>query len=160
MSVDAAPLTADPVEPTGVGRAVLHRLLLTVGPVLIALVIAGLILVAVGVDPLTYYGYVVERGLLSPTGVQQTLTRMAPMLFLAAGLIVAFRAGIWNLGVDGQFLLGAVTAAASAPLLADVLPVWMAVVIAFVLATAVAMSGRWFRRCSRPITASTRSSRR
>ena len=41
-------------------------------------------------------------------GLQATLTRMAPLLLLAAGLIVAFRAGIWNLGGDGQFLLGAV----------------------------------------------------
>ena len=56
-----------------------------------------------------------QRGLLSPLGIQQTLTRMAPLLFIAAGLIVAFRAGMWNLGGDGQFLLGAVTAAASGP---------------------------------------------
>ena len=53
-----------------------------------------------------------QRGLLSGLGLEQTLTRMAPLLFLAAGLIVAFRAGIWNLGVDGQFLLGAVGSAA------------------------------------------------
>ena len=38
---------------------------------------------------------------------------MAPLLLLAASLIVAFRAGIWNLGGDGQFLLGAVAVAAS-----------------------------------------------
>lgn len=139
MSAEASTIAVDPEEPAGVGRAILHRILLTVGPILIALVIAGLILVAVGVDPLAYYGYVIERGLLSPTGVQQTLTRMAPMLFLAAGLIVAFRAGIWNLGVDGQFLLGAVMAAAAAPLLANTMPVWAAVVVAFVLATVVAM---------------------
>ena len=55
-------------------------------------------------------------GCSSSLGLQQTATRMAPLLFLAAGLIVAFRAGIWNLGVDGQFLLGAVAAAAFAPL--------------------------------------------
>ena len=44
---------------------------------------------------------------------------MAPLLLLAASLIVAFRAGIWNLGGDGQFLLGAVIVAAAAPALAD-----------------------------------------
>ena len=50
-----------------------------------------------------------QRGLLSPLGLQATLTRMAPLLLIAAGLIVAFRAGIWNLGGDGQFLLAAVS---------------------------------------------------
>jgi simple sugar transport system permease protein len=92
-----------------------------------------------GVNPLTYYQYVIERGLLSPTGIQQTLTRMAPLLMLAAGLIVAFRAGIWNLGGDGQFLLGSVAAAASGTWFITFLPPWMALLAAALVAAAVAM---------------------
>lgn len=121
------------------GGPIVHRLLVTIGPIIIALLIAGGILLVIGVNPVEYYGYVIQRGLLSPTGVQQTLTRMAPLLFIAAGLIVAFRAGIWNLGVDGQFLLGAVTAAASAPVLVTIMPNWLALTIAFFLAFIVAM---------------------
>jgi len=142
MSVEAtgpAEATAIDSTPAPAGGGVLHRLLMAIGPIFAALVLAGAILIAVGVDPLTYYGTVLERGLLSPLGIQQTLTRMAPLLFVAAGLIVAFRAGMWNLGGDGQFLLGAVIAAASAPLLVEVMPGWMALPIAFVLATVVAM---------------------
>jgi simple sugar transport system permease protein len=116
-----------------------RRLLMTIGPIFVSLVIAGVLLLFLGVDPLAYYGFVVERGVLSPLGLQQTLTRMAPLLFLAAGLIVAFRAGIWNLGGDGQFLLGAVSAAATAPLLIQVVPGWLAIVLCILLATAVAM---------------------
>jgi simple sugar transport system permease protein len=143
MSVDAAPI--ETTERTIVARSagmgkVVHRLMLTVGPVLAALTLAGLLLLALGVNPLAYYGYVIERGLLSPSGIQQTLTRMAPLLFLAAGLIVAFRAGIWNLGADGQFLLAAVTAAAAGPYLATIMPAWMAVVLAFLLSVLVAMA--------------------
>jgi general nucleoside transport system permease protein len=106
----------------------------SVGPIVAAVVLSGLILLAFGVDPIAYYGFVVKKGLLSPLGLQQTLTRMAPLLFLAAGLIVAFRAGIWNLGVDGQFLLGAVAAAALAPALIDSLPGWLLLLLGFVLA--------------------------
>ena len=40
---------------------------------------------------------------------------MAPLLLIACGLIVAFRAGIWNLGVDGQFLLAPAVIAAHRP---------------------------------------------
>lgn len=115
----------------------LRRLLTTLTPLLLALLLAGLLLLAVNVDPLKYYGYVIQRGLLSPSGIQQTLTRMAPLLFLAAGLILAFRAGIWNLGVDGQFLLGAVTAAAVAPVLSGSLPGWMVLFAAFSMAVLV-----------------------
>jgi len=143
MSIDSEihvrATSLDATSSAAARRDILHRLLMMFAPILIALVIAGGILLAVGVDPLEYYGYVLEKGLLSPLGIQQTLTRMAPLLFLAAGLIVAFRAGMWNLGGDGQFLLGAVTAAASAPVLAEVMPVWLALVCAFVIATAVAM---------------------
>lgn len=134
ISLDGKPDTA-----SAPGGALLHRILITLVPILVSLVLAGGVLLALGVDPLAYYGLVVERGLLSPLGLQQTLTRMAPLLFIAAGLIVAFRAGMWNLGGDGQFLLGAVSAAASAPLLVQVLPGWLALTVAIVLATLVAM---------------------
>src|ERR1700687_2330487 len=82
----------------------------------------GLILLVLGKDPLGYYGYVLQRSLLRWGGAQETLTRMAPLLLIAAGLIVAFRAGIWNLGGDGQFLLAAVVTAALAPALRAGLP--------------------------------------
>ena len=52
-----------------------------------------------------------ERGLLEWPGFQESIIRMAPLLLIAAGLIVAFRANLWNLGGDGQFLLGAAFAA-------------------------------------------------
>jgi general nucleoside transport system permease protein len=87
-------------------------------PVALALVVGGLILLVLGKDPLDYYGFVLQRSLLRWGGIQETVTRMAPLLLIAAGLIVAFRAGIWNLGGDGQFLLAAVASAALAPVLA------------------------------------------
>lgn len=136
------PAHATALEPTSKDaerRGLSHWLLITIAPILAALILAGAILLAVGVNPLTYYGFVIERGLLSPLGVQQTLTRMAPLLFLAAGLIVAFRAGMWNLGVDGQFLLGAVIAAASGPFLVHYMPVWLALLGAFLLGCAIAV---------------------
>ena len=39
---------------------------------------------------------------------------VAPLLLIAVGLIVVFKAGIWNLGMDGQFLLAAAVIAGSA----------------------------------------------
>ncbi|WP_196941854.1 putative B6 ABC transporter permease subunit 2 [Pseudooceanicola algae] len=99
---------------------------MSIGPVIVALLLSGLILLVMQVNPLEYYAYVFGRGLLSPTGVQATLTRMGPLLLIAASLIVAFRAGIWNLGGDAQFLMGAVLAAAWTPLLVSHVPVSVA----------------------------------
>ncbi|MCK0198930.1 ABC transporter permease [Ancylobacter sp. 6x-1] len=128
------------LAPGGRGGAWRERgrlVVMTLGPILGALVLSGLLLLVLGVDPLAYYGYVVERGLLSPYGVQATFTRMGPLLLIAAGLIVAFRAGIWNLGGDGQFLLSAVVVAALAPLLAPLMPVWLVLLAALLVGALV-----------------------
>lgn len=142
MTQEVAPAGAaapDLAAGQGARQAVARRLATTLGPILISLVLAGCLLLALGVNPLSYYGFVVQRGVLSGLGLQQTLTRMAPLLFIASGLIVAFRAGMWNLGGDGQFLLGAVIAAASATLMVPVMPVWLALVAACALSTLVAV---------------------
>jgi simple sugar transport system permease protein len=99
---------------------------LAVVPVLAALVLSGAVLWLLGTDPLEYYAYVARRGLLTPSGLQATVTRMAPLLLVASGLILAFRTGLWNLGSDGQFMLAATAAAVVAPPLAEVLPGWAA----------------------------------
>ena len=102
---------------TGIHSGRSAALLRVLIPVVMALIVGGLILTVLGKNPLDYYGYVLQRSLMRWGGAQETLTRMAPLLLIAAGLIVAFRAGIWNLGGDGQFLLAAVASAALAPAL-------------------------------------------
>ncbi|MDY0872625.1 putative B6 ABC transporter permease subunit 2 [Dongia rigui] len=106
-------------------------------PLLLALVAGGLVLVILGKDPLAYYFYVLDRGILSWGGLQETLTRMAPLLLIAAGLIVAFRAGIWNLGGDGQYLLAAVVTAALAPALIGFVPRGLTLILCMLAATLV-----------------------
>jgi ABC-type uncharacterized transport system permease subunit len=120
-----------------IGARFTATLLRVLIPVTLALVVGGLILLALGKDPLGYYGYVLERSLLRWGGAQETLTRMAPLLLIAAGLIVAFRAGIWNLGGDGQFLLAAVASAALAPVLGGILPRGPTLVVCMLAGTLV-----------------------
>ena len=99
-------------------RALLRALL----PIVLALLIGAVILAALGRDPVQFYGNVVRRTLFSWGGVQEVLVLMAPLLMLAASLIVCFRAGLWNLGIDGQFLLGGVFVAAYAPFWVQAMP--------------------------------------
>ncbi|WP_213989871.1 ABC transporter permease [Sodalis sp. dw_96] len=114
----------------------------SVGPVIIALLITGGLLLLMGVNPLEYYGFILRKGLLTPVGFQATLTRMGPLLLIGASLIVAFRAGLWNLGGDGQFLLGAVLASAlAAPLDSLGSPVWLTLTAG--LAVGAVMGALW-----------------
>jgi ABC-type uncharacterized transport system permease subunit len=106
-------------------------------PILLALTVCGLILLAMGKDPLVYYGNVVERGLFNWGGLQATINRMTPLLLIAAGLVVSFQAGVWNLGTDGQFLLAAMSTAALSPVLIGIMPWGLAIAISLLVAVIV-----------------------
>ena len=121
------------MSPDGVPAAVLRVAL----PILLAFAAGALVLLALGKNPIDYYAFVFRRGLLSWPGLQETITRSAPLLLIAAGLIVAFRAGIWNLGVDGQFLLAAVVCSALAPWLIGHLPRLPTLILSLLAAGAV-----------------------
>ncbi|MCA0921280.1 putative B6 ABC transporter permease subunit 2 [Pseudooceanicola nanhaiensis] len=106
-------------------------------PVLAALLAGALVLWALGSDPLNYYTYVVERGLLRTRGLQASIVHMIPLLILGTALIVSFRAGLWNLGIDGQYILGTLTAGVVAPKLVAVMPVVPALFLAMLAGAAV-----------------------
>ncbi len=90
---------------------------------IVAAFLAGAIFLwLVGKDPLQAYGLLISRGLGSSFGVTETLIKMAPLLLVGAGLVVALKASVWNIGVDGQFLIGASLVGIVAPQLAGVMP--------------------------------------
>lgn len=125
--------------PPAAGRlAVLaDTLVRSVGPIVLALAAGAIILLALGRNPGAFYGDIVEGGLTRTTGLQDSVTRMAPLLLIAVGLVVVFRANIWNLGIDGQLLLAAVMVAGVGPPLDRAIPNGLALVLLWLLAGAV-----------------------
>lgn len=97
----------------------------SIGAILIAMVLCGIVLLSTGHDPIGVYGELVQRTLLRARGLQETIVRAAPILIAGVAVLVAVRAGLWNIGVDGQVLIGALAAGyvggnmgfASAPLI-------------------------------------------
>ena len=83
-------------------------------PVVLALVAGGLLLVVLGDDPFTFYANIWQYG-VQQGAWQDSAMLAAPLLLIAVGLIVVFRANIWNLGYDGQYLLGAALITGVAP---------------------------------------------
>src|SRR6187402_796489 len=62
--------------------------------------------------------------------ISETLISATPFIFAGLGLAVSFRAGLFNLGVDGQFLIGGLGASMTAVLVAGHLPPLLALVVA------------------------------
>lgn len=80
------------------------RLLLTV---VLILGVFALFLWTQGKDPIRAYRDIVRVNLLSPRGLGEVAVRMAPLLLTAVGVALPFRAGLINVGAEGQFMIGA-----------------------------------------------------
>ena len=79
--------------------------------VLLALAAGGVLIAAVGQSPLEVYGLLVREALGTGYGVGQTLFKSTPLLFAGLSVAVAFRAGLFNVGAEGQMYLGGFAAA-------------------------------------------------
>lgn len=86
---------------------------------LAALLLGGLFLLARGKDPMLTYRLIVQRGLGTSYGLTEAAVQMAPLLMVGAGLLIALRGGVWNIGVDGQLLVGAFLAGIVTPSVLD-----------------------------------------
>ena len=102
-------------------------------PVLLALGAGAILLLALGRDPITFYSNVWKGG-IQLTAWQDSAIRAAPLLLIAVGLVVVFRANIWNLGYNGQFLLGAALISGLGPHLVASEPRWLALLLLFLVA--------------------------
>jgi simple sugar transport system permease protein len=104
-----------------------------IGPICAALVAGGILLIVLGRNPVRFYGDIISGGI--GLGAWQTsIVYMAPLLLLAAGYIVVFRANLWNLGYNGQFIIAAAVVGGYAPDAERTLGVPMGLAVMFVCA--------------------------
>ncbi len=73
-----------------------------------ALVFTTLVLVLAGAPPLKAYEQLLFGSVGSLTNFSDVLVAWAPILITTAGLLVTFTAGLWNIGIEGQIILGAI----------------------------------------------------
>jgi len=77
---------------------------------IISFLIGAVLIVSLGFNPGEVYGYLLEGGLSGWPNFSVTLKEMTPLLFTGLAVAIAFRAGLWNIGVEGQMLFGALAA--------------------------------------------------
>lgn len=103
-------------------------------PVILALIAGGVLLLILGRDPISFYSDIWKGGIQQGSW-EDSAMRGAPLLLIAVGLTVIFRANIWNLGYDGQFLIGAALITGLAPHLESA-PNAISLVVLFLVAMA------------------------
>ena len=108
----------------------------TILAVIVALVISGVILAFVGGDPIRAYLHIVSAAFGSIGVLSDTLVKATPLILTGLACALAFRMRLWNIGAEGQFLLGAW--GASAVVLFPLLP---AGTPAFIVIPAMMLAG-------------------
>lgn len=80
--------------------------------IVVALLICAFFILINGMNPLTVYGKMLQGAFGSSFGFSETLVKAIPLLLCGLGVSIAYRISVYNIGAEGQFILGAIGATA------------------------------------------------
>jgi general nucleoside transport system permease protein len=103
----------------------------SLGAILLALVFTTIVLILAGAPPLDAYRNILFGAFSSARRFSDVLVAWVPLLLSSAGLLVTFRAGLWNIGIEGQITLGAIFSTGMLRMLLNVeISPWLALTLA------------------------------
>ena len=89
----------------------LQPVLVPLYAILLAFIVGGMLIALIGVNPFEAYWALVRGMFGSPERIAGSIARSVPFIGSALALAFAFRAGLFNIGAEGQLLIGGLTAA-------------------------------------------------
>lgn len=87
------------------------RLVWPVVPIVLAVLVTALLILAAGGSPQVAVSAMIQGSFGSSDRILTTLATWVPLLLCSTGLLITFTTGLWNIGVEGQMIMGAVGAA-------------------------------------------------
>jgi simple sugar transport system permease protein len=85
--------------------------LISIGAVLAALVTTVVLLLVTGSDPVAAITAITQGSVSSPYALSSSIEKAVPRLLPALGIALALRAGLYNIGAEGQIYVGGIAAA-------------------------------------------------
>jgi simple sugar transport system permease protein len=92
-------------------RGIAVALLVPIVAILLALLIGGVVVVIAGADPWAAYVELFRGAVGTPGNLSATIARSVPIIITGIGMGFAFRAGFFNIGGEGQMIVGSLAAA-------------------------------------------------
>jgi len=92
-------------------RLELRKIRLQIIAIALAFLVGAIVLAATGYSPLAAYGALLTGAFGDIFGIGQTFTQATPIVFTALAFLFAFKCGLFNIGAEGQLLIGAFAAA-------------------------------------------------
>lgn len=92
-----------------IARANPSRALVLLAPVLavvLALAFGALMILALGKSPLQAFNVYFAQPLADPFSLAEIAVKASPLVMIALGLAFCYRANLWNIGAEGQFVIG------------------------------------------------------
>jgi general nucleoside transport system permease protein len=100
----------------------------SVWAILAALLAGAVVIVLAGSHPLTAYAALFSGAFLEYHGIATTLVKMSPLLLAGLAVVLPLRAGLFNIGAEGQIYLGALFATLAA-LYLPAMPGWLHIIV-------------------------------
>jgi simple sugar transport system permease protein len=127
-------------QPAFENSVVIGRLLATLILIAIALLIGAGAIALTGQSPLVALQELIAGAIGTRTNIAAMLTRSIPIIITGLAALMALRAGIFNLGMEGQMVLGALTCAAVANALSGFPPL---ILLPLVIVSGCLAGGMW-----------------
>ncbi len=106
-------------------RSKSNVLLYNIAAVVIGLVISGLLLLFMKVNPLDVCGQALQKIVTDKYNLGEILVKATPLIFTSLAFAFTYNANLFNIGAQGQFTMGAIIAVALSLGLQDSLPTWL-----------------------------------
>ena len=76
----------------------------TIAPILIAFLIGAIAIILANENPLSTYFILISKSLFTVKGLLKTLHYAAPLILSGLAIAVSFKAGLFNMGIEGQII--------------------------------------------------------
>ncbi|MEM7268292.1 MAG: ABC transporter permease [Pseudomonadota bacterium] len=93
--------------------------------VALTIIVGMALFAALGKDPVETIRLIFVQPFLDPYSRSELLVKGTPLVLIAIGLSLGFRAGVWNIGAEGQFIIGALAGGAMGLAFYDVEGIWL-----------------------------------
>jgi ABC-type uncharacterized transport system permease subunit len=115
----------------------------SIGAILLALILGGIVISIAGGNPWASYMHIAQASFGDIGVLSDTIVKATPILLTALACSIAFRMKLWNIGAEGQFIMGAWGASAIilAPILAPETSRWLFIPVMVI--AGMAMGAIW-----------------
>lgn len=114
-------------------RNLYNTLLIPALAILTAIIFGSVMILLAGRDPIAAYYGLIEGAWLEPKGLTQSLLKASPLILSGLAVGFAFKGGLFNIGAQGQLIVGSVAAAWAGAAFSG-LPSWLHIILAMGIA--------------------------